>query len=147
MARYRFDPSMSRFTVRAFATGLLSFLGHSPTFTVRDFAGSVCFGDTPAADLRLEVTVRAAALELADAVKPADRRDIEETMRRDVLGVAAHPEIAYRAAGAAADAVAAGRYRLRLNGRLSLRGVTREQTVGAELLVFGDGVRVRGESG
>ena len=38
--RYRFDPSLSRFTVRAFASGLLSFVGHSPTFAVRQFAGA-----------------------------------------------------------------------------------------------------------
>ncbi len=42
-ARYRLDPGQSRFTVQAFATGLLSFLGHSPTFAVRDFAGAVRF--------------------------------------------------------------------------------------------------------
>ena len=41
--RYRLDPVRSRFTVQAFATGLLSFLAHSPTFGVRDFAGEMSF--------------------------------------------------------------------------------------------------------
>ena len=35
-------PGQSRFTVQAFAAGLLSFLGHSPTFAVRDFCRRRC---------------------------------------------------------------------------------------------------------
>ena len=41
MTRYRLDPGQSRFTVQAFATGMLSFLAHSPTFAVRAFRGDV----------------------------------------------------------------------------------------------------------
>jgi hypothetical protein len=35
--RYVFDPSVSRFTVQAFATGLLCAFGHNPTIAIRDF--------------------------------------------------------------------------------------------------------------
>ena len=49
-ARYRLDPAHSRFTVQAFAAGMLSFLGHNPTFAVRDFQGEVRFD--PAAPRR-----------------------------------------------------------------------------------------------
>jgi polyisoprenoid-binding protein YceI len=147
MPRYRLDPKMSRFTVRAFATGLLSFLGHSPTFAVREFAGSVGFDDSPVRDFQLEAAVRADALELIDDVKPADRREIETTMRRDVLETVTYPEVAYRADVAAAERIDQGRYRLRIAGRLTLHGVTRPHPVEAELLLFPDGIRVRGESG
>ena len=146
-ARYRFDPSLSRFTVQAFASGLLSFLGHSPTFAVRDFAGFLSFDDSPVRGLRLELTIKANSLELVDQVKPSDRREIEETMRREVLEVATYPEIRYQASDVTADAVAQGRYRLHIRGTLSQHGVTRPHPVDAELLVFGDGVRLRGESG
>ena len=40
---YAIDPDMSRFTVRAFASGMLSALGHSPTLAVRDFTGKAEF--------------------------------------------------------------------------------------------------------
>jgi polyisoprenoid-binding protein YceI len=145
-ARYRFDPSLSRFTVQAFASGLLSFLGHSPTFAVRDFAGFLRFDGSPVQGLKLEVNVKAAALELVENVKPTDRREIEDTMRRDVLETEAYTEITYQATDASANAIAQGRYRLRIGGRLSLHGVTRPHAVDAELLVFDDGVRLRGES-
>jgi polyisoprenoid-binding protein YceI len=144
--RYRLDPGQSRFTVQAFAAGMLSFLGHSPTFAVRDFSGVVSFERGRAEEMRLELTVRADGLALVDQVRDADRREIEGTMRRDVLETAAYPEIRYEAAQVSADAVARGHYRAHIGGRLSLHGVTRPQPVDAELLVFDDGIRLRGES-
>jgi polyisoprenoid-binding protein YceI len=143
---YRFDPSRSRFTVQAFAAGVLSFLGHSPTFLVRDFAGAVSFDGGRVGGMRLELIVKADALELADHVSAADRREIEGTMRRDVLETAAHPEVRYEAGDVWSESVSQGRYRLRIGGRLSLHGVTRHHPLDAELLVFDDGIRLRGES-
>jgi polyisoprenoid-binding protein YceI len=132
--------------VQAFATGMLSFLGHSPTFAVRDFAGTLAFAADTVESLNVQVTVRAGGLQLLDDVKPADRREIEATMHRDVLHTAAHPEIGFESASVTAQAVAGGHYRVRIDGRLALRGVTRPQPVDAELLVYDDGVRLRGGS-
>ena len=143
---YRFDPGRSQFTVQTFAAGMLSFLGHSPKFAVRDFTGGVTFEGGRASGMGLQLAVKADSLQLVDAVSDADRRDIEETMRRDVLATAGHPRITYEAAKVAADAVSPGRYRLRIGGRLALRGVTRPHPVDAELLVFDDGIRLRGET-
>jgi polyisoprenoid-binding protein YceI len=145
--RYRFDPGLSKFTVQAFATGLLSFLGHSPTFAVREFTGSLSFDGNPAQGLRLELTIRAGSLELLDQVKPADRREIETAMRNDVLEIANYAEIGYRAVESTAERIEAGRYRARINGELSLHGVAHPHRVEAEVLVFPDGVRLRGQSG
>ncbi len=39
MSRYRLDNKSSRFTVQAFATGLLSFAAHSPTFAGSPMSG------------------------------------------------------------------------------------------------------------
>src|SRR4051794_31632251 len=103
--RYRFDPGQSRFTVQAFATGLLSFLGHSPTFAVRDFAGELTVNGADVTGLWLTASVRAGALELVDQVSAADRRQIEDTMRRDVLESAASPEVTYRAEDFAIESV------------------------------------------
>ena len=49
MNRYRIDPGRSRFTVQAFATGLLSAFAHSPTFAVRDFRARSASGERPRA--------------------------------------------------------------------------------------------------
>jgi polyisoprenoid-binding protein YceI len=144
--RYLFDPGHSRFTAQAFATGLLSFLGHSPTFAVRDYAGAVEFPDDLVANLRLELTVGAGALSVTDDVKPADRREIEDRMRAEVLETAAFPEITFRAAAAETERLAPGRYRMALDGTLALHGVARPHRVGVELVMFADGLRLRGET-
>jgi polyisoprenoid-binding protein YceI len=140
--RYCFDASQSQFRVRAFAAGMLSFLGHSPTFAVRDFGGRL----TVENGMALELLVKADSLALTDPVGDADRREIEGTLRRDVLEVPRYPQILYEAAKVAAEPVAAGRYHLRIGGRPALHGVTRTQPVDADLLAFDDGVRMQGET-
>ena len=39
--RYVIDGRSSRFTVQAFATGLLAKMGHNPTIGIRDFSGEM----------------------------------------------------------------------------------------------------------
>ena len=41
VSQYLLDKGASRFTVRAFAGGMLSAMGHNPTIAVRDFTGEV----------------------------------------------------------------------------------------------------------
>ncbi len=145
-ARYRLGPGLSQFTVQAFASGMLSFLGHSPTFTVRDFTGSVAFEGGTINGMRLVLTVRADSLTLVDNVRPADRGEIEATMRRDVLETQAHPEVRFRSVEVSGGNVAQGHYRAHVAGQLSLHGVTRPHAANVEVLLFSDGARVQGES-
>ncbi len=39
--KFAIDATASRFTVQAFATGLLSSFGHNPTIGIRDFDGAI----------------------------------------------------------------------------------------------------------
>ena len=144
--RYLLDPNRSSFTVQSFAAGMLSFFAHSPTFAVRDFTGDVAFEGGTIDTMRLELTVRAASLELLDNVRPPDRREIEGTMRGEVLETAAHPEVRFVSEEVAGAPVAQGQYRARIAGRLALHGVTQPHAVNAEVLLFADGLRLRGES-
>ncbi len=146
VADYRFDPRLSQFRVQAFAAGMLSYFGHSPTFVVRDFHGWVRFEGGRVSGLRLELAVNPAGLELMDEMRPGDRAEIEGRMYREVLETAVYREIGYEARSAAAERIALGHYRVRIDGRLSLHGVTRGHPLEADLLVFNDGLRLRGES-
>src|SRR4051794_13443157 len=109
MTRFRFAPGDSRWTVQAFASGMLSFLGHSPTFAIRDFAGFLSMGNS-AADTTVEIAVQASSLELVDKVSPSDRREIEDRMRREVLETAVCPEIRYQGTALSANPISQGRY-------------------------------------
>jgi polyisoprenoid-binding protein YceI len=146
MDRYRFDPGNSRFTVQAFAGGLLSFVAHSPTFAVRDFAGEVRFDPEAPAATSLWLTVRADSLDLLDPVKPADREEIEGRMRREVLQAGVNAEIHFEADDLTGRRAGDNGYQVRLHGRLTLHGVVHPHDLDAELLYYPDGVRLSGET-
>ena len=82
---YVLDPGVSRFTARAFATGLLASLGHNPSFAIRQFAGEAKFSAEAPEQSSLRVVVQSASLELSDQVSDKDRREIERAMRNEVL--------------------------------------------------------------
>jgi polyisoprenoid-binding protein YceI len=145
MNRYRIDPGRSRFTVQAFAAGLLSSFAHSPTFAVRDYRGEVRLGSTPE-NLELDLDVDPRSLDLEDRVSAADRREIEARMWDEVLEVARYHTVGFRGRATRAEPIAQGRYRLAIAGDLTLHGVTRPHPIDAELIVFGDGLRLGGGS-
>jgi polyisoprenoid-binding protein YceI len=144
-ARYVLDKSSSRFTVRAFATGMLSSLGHSPTFAIRDFAGEAHFDPTSPAEAALGLRIRADSLEVTDDIKSKDRREIESTMKESVLETARFPDIVFKSTKVSANKLGEGSYRVDVSGDLSLHGVTRAITVPVQLSVVGDEFRAEGE--
>ena len=144
-ARYRLDPAQGRFTVQAFATGLLSFLGHSPTFAVRDFQGEVQFDPAAPEQTSVRVTVRADSLQLEDKVSASDRRQIEDAMRGEALETTRFPEVVFDSTGVQAGARSGDDWPVRITGRMTLHGVTRPVRIDARLTLYSDGVRLAGE--
>ena len=43
--RYQLDPRSSRFTVQAFASGMLRAFAHDPIIVIRDFSGKLTMGE------------------------------------------------------------------------------------------------------
>jgi len=62
--RYVLDPSVSRFTVQAFATGILSAFGHNPTIAIRDYDGEVQFAPDTYEDASLQLTAKTTSFEV-----------------------------------------------------------------------------------
>jgi polyisoprenoid-binding protein YceI len=145
MSRFRLDSKTSRFTVQAFATGLLSFAAHSPTFLVTDVKGSINLEGDNLQRMRLELTVNANSLEVIDHVSAADRHEVEDRMRREVLETGRYPEIVFRSSEVSLSPIARGRHHFRMTGQLSLHGTTRGYQVEGELVVYDDALRIRGE--
>lgn len=143
--RYVIDPTVSRFTVQAFAGGMLSALGHDPTFVARDFTGDVSFDPATPDAASLTMSMRAVSLTLVDDVTDTERRTIERTMQEDVLESARFPEITYRCAKAAVRQVSLGHFEVSLNGTLTLHGVTYPQPIAATLTASGTTLRAFGE--
>jgi polyisoprenoid-binding protein YceI len=145
VARYLLDKNASRFTVRAFASGMLSVLGHSPVIAIRDFTGEASFDPAAPEKASLRIQIRADSLEVTGEISSKDRREIESTMNQKVLESSKYPAIVYESAGVSADKLAEGRYRVTVNGNLSLHGTTRGLPVTTQVSVASDLLRASGE--
>jgi polyisoprenoid-binding protein YceI len=144
-SKYVINAMVSRFTVQAFATGLLSAFGHNPKITIRDLKGEVRFDPARIENSTMHLVVRADSLTVMDNISDKDRRDIEADMRGKVLETATYPEIVFDVASVSANQSASSQTSVTLNGQLSLHGVTRQQKVPATLAVTGDMLRAFGE--
>jgi polyisoprenoid-binding protein YceI len=143
MVCYTLDPGASRFTVQAFAAGMLSAFAHSPTFQIREFTGELRLA--PEALPFFSLIVKADSLALADAVSPNDRDEIEGRMQREVLETAVYPAVIFQSTQSVADKVADNWYRLRINGELQLHGVKKPYAVDAQVRILDDEVRLGGQ--
>jgi polyisoprenoid-binding protein YceI len=132
--------------VRAFATGLLSAFGHSPTISIPDFQGEVQFSSSTLEDASLRIVIQAASLKVADDISSKDRQEIERRIRDEVLEVDGFPEIVYECDRVASiQKISEGQYAATLNGELSLHGVTQTQPVSARVTIKGDLLRAVGD--
>ena len=143
--RYVLDARTSRFTVKAFASGLLSAFGHSPTIAVRDFSGEAQFNPDRLESGSLRVAVKAASLAVTNDVSDKDRRDIEREMHENVLESAKYPEIVYDCSRVSADHPENGQHSITLHGSLTLHGVTNGLKIPARVAIVGDMLRAFGE--
>jgi polyisoprenoid-binding protein YceI len=145
-ALYVVDARRSRFTVQAFATGILSAMGHNPTIGIRTFAGQVRFDPEALRGSEFRLTVQAASLSVEDDISDKDRREIERMMQSDVLEIDKYPEIRYEAPSPIAiNRVDFSLFSATLNGSLSLHGITRNESFPVRILTMGEMLRTSGE--
>lgn len=145
LLRYVIDAGTSRFTVRAFASGLLSIFGHNPAIGVQGFEGEVCLAVDSLEGASLHLKVNAASLAVQDRVSEADRREMERLMRDNVLEINRFPHIMYECSRVSGDQTGPAQYRITLNGELTLHGVSRIHPVAAQVNVTGNILRASGE--
>lgn len=141
---YTIDAAKSSLTVRAFASGLLSGLGHNPVIAIRDFSGDVNFAPAVVADGSMSMKMKPESFEVQNDVSDKDRREIERTMKDDVLEVGRYPEIAFESKQVSGMQLGESMYMLKIEGDLSLHGVTRRQTVSARVVPTDGTVRAQG---
>ncbi len=139
------DARRSRFTVQAFAAGLLSAMGHNPIIGIRTFAGAVEFDPASMDAGGLRLTIQAVSLEVLDDVSDKDRREMERVMKNDVLEVSRFPEIAFEAGSISVTRLDTALSTATLRGILTFHGVTRNQTVSARIIASGEALRASGE--
>ncbi len=145
IVRYALAPNVSRFTVRAFASGMLSAFGHSPTFVIRQYSVEAQLDPATLEGASLRLVVQSGSLEVADNISDKDRLEIEGQMRNEVLETAKYPDIRFECSRVTVNKTGDGQYNVSLNGNLTLHGVTRGQSVSGKVVVTGDMLRAFGE--
>jgi polyisoprenoid-binding protein YceI len=143
---YRVNPESSRFTMQAFAEGLLSAFGHSPKLAAREFSGEVSIENEQIETATLRFVVKAESLSVIDDVNEKDRTEIERATRDDVLEAARYPEIVFEGKVGSSDRIYEGFYRVQIGGEVLLHGVKRTQHLDFQVRLSDDTVRAEGEA-
>lgn len=139
------DRAVSRFTVQAFATGLLSAFGHNPTIAIRDYEGEVGFVPGSYDEAFVRMNVKTSTLEVLDEMKRDDRQKLESTMYFEVLDVVHYPNAVYESNRISVRRVSDDLLNANIAGELTLRGITQTYTLDARVLDLGTMLRASGE--
>ncbi len=143
--RYVLDKSAGRFTVQAFATGLLSGFGHNPAIGIRDYEGEISFIPGSYERAFVRATVKLAALEVLDEMKRDDRQKLEHLMFNEVLEIAKFPEALFESNQVNARKVSESLLQVTTTGNLTFRGVTQSHSFDARVQDMGTMLRISAE--
>jgi polyisoprenoid-binding protein YceI len=143
--RYDIESKGSAFTVRAFATGLLSSLGHNPTISIPGIEGEVALNPDAIEKSSLHMIVQASSLTVTDDISAKDREEINRRIHDEVLESDSFPAIEYQSSKVSASKTAEGQYWAAITGELMMRGIKHIQPISARLSINGITLRATGE--
>jgi polyisoprenoid-binding protein YceI len=143
---YALDSSQSKFVARAFAGGLLWFKGKDHLVAVREFTGQAQITPGSITPASLELTAKAASMvETRDVFTEQEKQIINKELREIVLEPDKYPDITFKSTRVTGKSASADRYELKIEGNLTLHGVTRAITIPTEVTLSGNDMRARGE--
>jgi polyisoprenoid-binding protein YceI len=145
VVRYQVDPAMGRLTVKVLASGLLSMMGHNPTIAVGTYSGEASAAADTLARASLRMTVQPDSLTVTDDISQKDKLEIESRMKQEVLETARYPSIGFESSAITASKIGENSYAVQALGNVSLHGVSRVQTIVAQVALNGDTLRAFGE--
>lgn len=142
---YVVDAAMSRFSVKAYSSGVLSAFGHNPTIAIRSFSGEAWYRAQAPERSSLQIVIDASSLAVTSDCNDKDRSEIERMMREEVLQTAQFPDIRFASSDAEASQIGEGMLAMRIIGKLSLHGVERDLMVPCNVIVDEDRLRANGD--
>jgi len=143
--KFTIDVSGSRFTVQAFATGLLSSFGHNPTIGIRDFEGEIQFVPETYEGAHVRLALRTNAMEVLDEMKSDDRKKLEQLMYENVLNVEQFPAAEYVSKAITVQKLTTDLLSAHAAGELSFHGVTEPLILDVRVTNMGTMLRISGQ--
>jgi len=143
---YNLDASQSKFMAHANAGGLLWFKGHNHHLQASDFSGQVEITPQTITPASLRLVVKAASLHEtgADFTEP-QKQIINKELKEIVLLPDQYPDITFQSTNVTAKMTTADRYEVKINGNLTLHGVTKPVTIPTVVTLKGDTLRAVGK--
>ena len=143
---YRLDASQSRFLIDANASGLLWFLGHNHHIAARDFSGEAILTASSLAPASLQMTIKTDSLvETGEYFTEQQKQIITNSMHKEVLETAKYPEAIFTSTKVMAKKTGENQYEARIEGDLTLHGVTRHILIPAQVTVEEKNLRASGK--
>ena len=144
--RYRLDANRSKFMVRAFAGGLLWFKGHDHFIAVKDFDGEVRLTPQAISPASLQMTIRSNSLvETRDVFTEQQKQIINKELREIVLETDKYPTITFKSTKLTGKLLRDGSFDGKIEGELTMHGVTRRIKIPARVSLVGSDLRAQGE--
>src|SRR5678815_3578473 len=143
---YNLDASQSKFIAHASRSGLFWFKGKSHHLAASEFTGQVELTPDTITPASLRLVVKAASLHEtgADFTEP-QKQIINKELKEIVLHPDQYPDITFQSTNVTAKLSGAGRYEVKIDGNLTLHGVTRRITIPAVVTLNGNNLRAVGE--
>ena len=144
--KYIIDTPRSKFMARAFAGGLLWFKGHDHHLVAQDFSGEVEVTPDSITPASLRFVVKAASLvETGEAFTPPQKEIINKELREIVFHPDQYPDISFQSTNVTVKSSDTGGHDVKIQGNLTLHGVTKPVTIPAHVTLQGNDLRAKGE--
>src|SRR5215212_291630 len=143
---YNLEPSQSKFMAHASPSGLLWFKGHTHHLAANDFSGRVELTPDTITPASLRLVVKAASLHETGAdFTDQQKQIINKELHDIVLHPDQYPEIIFQSTSVTVKNSTADRYEVKIDGDLTLHGVTRRITIPAVVTLSGNNLRAVGD--
>jgi len=144
---YTLDASQSKFMAHASRSGLFWFKGHGHHLAASEFTGEVQLTPDTITPASLRLVVKAASLHEtgADFTEP-QKQIINKELKEIVFHPDQYPDIVFQSTNVTATKQsAAGNYEVKIDGDLTLHGVTKRISIPATVTLDGDKLRAVGK--
>ena len=139
---YTLDASHSKFMANADRSGLLWFKGKDHHLAASEFTGEVGITPQTITPASLHLVVKAASLhETGAAFTEQQKEIINKELREIVFHPDQNPDITFQSTSVTAKAAGPDRYEVKIEGNLTLNGVTRRETILATVTLSGNDLR------
>ena len=143
---YTLDASRSKFMAHADRSGLLWFKGKNHHLAASEFSGEIGITPRTITPASLKLVVKAGSLHEtgADFTEP-QKQIINKELREIVLHPDQYPDITFQSTNVTAKPAGADRYEVKIDGNLTLHGVTRPITIPTVVTLNGNDLRAVGK--